>query len=158
MRIGIGYDIHRLCAGRPLIVGGVHIPYQRGLLGVSDADVLLHALIDALLGAAALGDIGAHFPEDAPSSQGADSMVMLRAACRLLAEHGYRPLNIDANIIAEQPRMAPYIQQMRVNIAAACDMEPGGVSVKAKTAEGLDAVGRGEALAAQVIVMIGDIA
>jgi 2-C-methyl-D-erythritol 2,4-cyclodiphosphate synthase len=153
-RIGIGYDIHRLVDGRTLLLAGVHIPFTKGLLGHSDADVLAHAVCDALLGAAALGDIGTHFPDTEPRWQSASSLDFLRHAVKLTVEKGYRVANLDATVMAEQPRLKPYIQAMREQLAAVLDVDLDCVSVKAKTSEGLDAIGRGEAMAAQAVVLI----
>ncbi len=154
MRIGQGCDIHALVPGRKLIIGGVDIPHRLGLLGHSDADVLLHALIDALLGAAALGDIGRHFPDTDERYRGADSRVLLRATVALLAQAGWRVGNIDATIIAQQPKMAPYIPRMVNNIAADLQVAEGCVNVKAKTAERLGFAGRGEGIAAEAVVLL----
>lgn len=154
MRIGLGYDVHRLVEGRPLIIGGVAIPYERGLLGHSDADVLLHAISDGLLGAAALGDIGKHFPDNDDSFKGADSLVLLARALDLVKNRGYVVNNVDSVIIAERPKMAPHIDDMRKNIANALEVAIDVVSVKATTTEGLGATGRGEGIAAQAIVSI----
>ena len=154
MRIGQGFDVHALVAGRKLIMGGVHVPYDRGLEGHSDADVLLHAICDALLGAAALGDIGKHFPDTDPGYKDADSRVLLRAVGRKVAEAGYTIGNIDATIIAQAPRMAPHIPKMVLNILADLDMKPGSVNVKATTTERLGFTGRGEGIAAQAVVLL----
>jgi 2-C-methyl-D-erythritol 2,4-cyclodiphosphate synthase len=153
-RIGIGYDIHQLVADRKLVLAGVNIPFTKGLLGHSDADVLAHAVCDALLGAAALGDIGTHFPDTDPRWQGASSLDFLRHAVKQIVEKGYGVANVDATVMAEQPRLKPYIQAMREQLAAVLEMDVDSVSVKAKTNEGLDAIGRGEAMAAQAIVLI----
>ncbi|NBS57281.1 MAG: 2-C-methyl-D-erythritol 2,4-cyclodiphosphate synthase [Betaproteobacteria bacterium] len=157
MRIGQGFDVHALVAGRKLIMGGVHVPYDRGLEGHSDADVLLHAICDALLGAAALGDIGKHFPDTDPGYKDADSRVLLRAVGRKVAEAGYTVGNIDATIIAQAPRMAPHIPKMVLNILADLDMKPGSVNVKATTTERLGFTGRGEGIAAQAVVLLAPI-
>ena len=157
MRIGQGFDVHALVAGRKLIMGGVHVPYDRGLEGHSDADVLLHAICDALLGAAALGDIGKHFPDTDPGYKDADSRVLLRAVGRTVAEAGYTIGNIDATIIAQAPRMAPHIPKMVLNILADLDMKPGSVNVKATTTERLGFTGRGEGIAAQAVVLLAPI-
>ena len=157
MRIGQGFDVHALVAGRKLIMGGVHVPYDRGLEGHSDADVLLHAICDALLGAAALGDIGKHFPDTDPGYKDADSRVLLRAVGRKVAEAGYTIGNIDATIIAQAPRMAPHIPKMVLNILADLDMKPGSVNVKATTTERLGFAGRGEGIAAQAVVLLAPI-
>ena len=154
MRIGQGFDIHALASGRKLIIGGVTIPYERGLAGHSDADVLLHAICDALIGAAALGDIGTHFPDTDPRFAGIDSRKLLREVVRLLREEGYRVINLDSTVIAQAPKLAPHIVAMRENIAADLGMPVGAVSVKAKTAEKLGALGRGEGISAQAMVLI----
>ena len=147
MRVGMGYDVHRLVEGRDLIIGGVKIPYEKGLLGHSDADVLLHAISDALLGAAALGDIGKHFPDTDPKFKGADSRVLLREVCRLLDEAGYRVENVDATIIAQAPKM-------RQNIADDLGIELSQVNVKATTEEGLGFTGTGEGISSQAICLL----
>ena len=154
MRIGQGFDVHALAAGRKLIVGGVAIPHDRGLAGHSDADVLLHAVCDALIGAAGLGDIGTHFPDTDPRYQDADSRTLLRAVARMLERKGWRVVNVDATIIAEAPRMAPHIPLMRENIAADLGIAPDQVNVKAKTSERLGSLGRGEGIAAQAVALI----
>jgi 2-C-methyl-D-erythritol 2,4-cyclodiphosphate synthase len=154
MRIGQGFDVHALVPGRRLVIGGVEIPYERGLLGHSDADVLLHAICDALLGAAALGDIGKHFPDSDPRYKGIDSRELLRHVGKLLGERGHRVGNVDATIIAQAPRMAPHIPGMVANIAADLGVEPASVNVKATTTEELGFTGRGEGIAAQAICLI----
>jgi 2-C-methyl-D-erythritol 2,4-cyclodiphosphate synthase len=154
MRIGQGFDVHRLAAGRRLVIGGVEIEHDRGLLGHSDADVLLHAICDALLGAAALGDIGKHFPDTDARFKGIDSRELLRQVAILLEDRGRRVVNVDATIIAEAPRMAPHIPRMVANIAADLGIEPHYVNVKATTTEGLGFTGRGEGIAAQAICLI----
>lgn len=154
MRIGQGFDIHVLVPNRRLVIGGVDIPFERGLQGHSDADVLLHAICDALIGAAALGDIGAHFPDTDPRYKGADSRDLLREVARLIASGGYEVANIDSTIIAESPKMAPHIAAMRANIAADLAIDVNRVNVKAKTAERLGAVGRGEGIAAEAIALL----
>ena len=154
IRVGQGYDVHRLVEGRKLILGGVEIPYARGLLGHSDADALLHAITDALLGAAALGDIGRHFPDTEPRYQGADSRVLLRAAVALLREKGWHPVNVDATIIAQQPKIAPHAAAMVKNIAVDLEISPNSVNIKGKTNECLGYLGAGEAIEAQAIVLI----
>jgi 2-C-methyl-D-erythritol 2,4-cyclodiphosphate synthase len=154
MRIGQGYDVHALVAGRKLVIGGVDIPHDKGLAGHSDADVLLHAICDALLGAAALGDIGWHFPDSDPQYGGADSRMLLRATAKKLAEAGYRIVNVDATIVAQAPRMAPHVAKMIGNIAADLGVQPAAVSVKATTTEKLGFAGRGEGIAAQAIALI----
>lgn len=153
-RIGIGYDIHRLVEGRKLMLGGVEINFELGLLGHSDGDSLSHAICDALLGAAGLGDIGTHFSDKDSRYAGIDSLLMLRQVCRLLAERRFQIENIDATIHAERPKMAPHIAAMRARLAQAMGIEETRLNIKAKTNEGLDAVGRGEAIAAQAIVLI----
>lgn len=153
-RIGNGFDVHRLVEGRRCIVCGVDIPYELGLLGHSDADVALHALADALLGAAALGDIGKHFPDTDPRYSGADSRVLLRAVVALLADKGFAPANVDVTIIAQRPKMLPYIEQMRSNIAADLAISADRVSVKATTTERLGFTGRGEGIASQASALI----
>ena len=153
-RIGQGYDVHRLVAGRPLILGGVTVPFERGLLGHSDADVLLHAVMDALLGAAALGDIGHLFPDTDPRYAGADSRELLREVAKVLAEAGYAVGNVDATLVAQRPRIAPYVPQMRENLASDLGLALDAVSVKATTEEGLGFTGRGEAMAAHAVALI----
>jgi 2-C-methyl-D-erythritol 2,4-cyclodiphosphate synthase len=153
-RVGIGNDIHRLVEGRKLILGGVEIPHERGLLGHSDGDSLTHAIIDALLGAAALGDIGSHFSDRDPRWAGADSLVFLRHVRELLEERGFEIANVDATILAERPKMAPHISEMKVRLAEAMKINESQINVKAKTNEGLDAIGRGEAIAAQAVALI----
>lgn len=157
IRIGQGSDIHALVEGRKLIVGGVDIPHERGLLGHSDADVLLHAVIDALLGAAALGDIGRHFPDTDERYRGVDSRVLLRATRELLAQSGWRVVNIDSTISAQRPKMAPHIPAMIANIAADLQIPEGAVSVKAKTGERLGFVGREEGISTQAVALIEQI-
>ena len=154
MRVGMGYDVHRLAAGRKLIIGGVEIPYEKGLLGHSDADVLLHAIMDALLGAAALGDIGKHFPDTDPEYEGISSIKLLEHVGRLLDEGGYVIENIDATIIAQRPKMRPHIDQMRENIAAALNIETEQVNVKATTEEGLGFTGTGEGISSQAVCAV----
>lgn len=154
MRIGTGYDVHRLTTERELILGGVAIPYEKGLLGHSDADVLLHAVMDALLGAAALGDIGKHFPDSAPEYKGISSVTLLKKVGELLADGGFLIENIDATIIAQAPKLRPYIDTMRENIANALEMDISCVSVKATTEEGLGFTGTGEGIAAQAVCML----
>ena len=157
MRIGMGYDVHRLTEGRDLILGGVKIPYEKGLLGHSDADVLLHAVMDALLGAAALGDIGKHFPDTDPAYEGASSMRLLEHVGKLLEERLYVVDNIDATIIAQRPKMAPHIEKMRRNVAAALHLELDQVNVKATTEEGLGFTGTGEGISAQAVACLDSI-
>lgn len=154
IRIGHGYDVHRLTEGRRLILGNVAIPYPLGLLGHSDADVLLHAIADALLGAAALGDIGKLFPDTDPQYQGADSLMLLRRVKIHLATAGYRIGNVDATVLAQAPKLAPYIGQMRANIARALDVALSDVSVKATTEEGLGFTGEGLGIAAHAVCLI----
>ena len=154
MRIGQGFDVHALVPGRKLIIGGVDIPFERGLLGHSDADVLLHAVTDALLGAAGLGDIGRHFPDSDARFKDADSRQLLRETARLVGEAGYRTVNVDATVIARAPRMAPHVAAMAANIAADIGIEAGCVNIKAKTTESLGFTGRGEGIAAQAIALI----
>ena len=154
MRIGQGYDVHRLTEGRDLILGGVKIPYEKGLLGHSDADVLTHAVMDALLGAAALGDIGMLFPDSDPAYEGADSIALLKKVGEVLEEHGYVVENIDSTVIAQKPKLLPYRPQMAENIAKALGLEISQVSVKATTEEGLGFTGAGEGIAAQAIALL----
>lgn len=154
MRIGHGYDVHRLTAGRKLIMGGVEIPWEKGLLGHSDADVLLHAIADALLGALALGDIGKHFPDTDPAFKGADSTKLLEHVVNLISKQGYQVGNLDATIVAQQPKMAPHIPAMRENIARACGVELDRINVKATTEEGLGFTGIGEGISAHAVVLI----
>ena len=154
MRIGHGYDVHRLVEGRRLILGGVEIPWEKGLLGHSDADVLTHALMDALLGAAALGDIGKLFPDKDPAYEGADSVELLRKDTALLREQGYRIANVDCTVIAQRPRLAPHIPEMRRRLAEAMELETDRVSVKATTEEGLGFTGEGLGIAAHAVALI----
>ncbi len=156
LRIGIGYDAHRLVEGRPLIIGGVSIPFGKGLEGHSDADVLAHAVTDALLGASAMGDIGMHFPDTDPAYAGADSMKLLQEVGKKLRGAGYTVINIDGIIIAQQPRMAEHIPRMRENIARALGLDMSRVSVKATTTEGMGFPGRGEGIAAQAAVLLAE--
>lgn len=157
MRIGMGYDVHRLSAGRKLIMGGVDIPYEKGLLGHSDADVLIHAIMDALLGAAALGDIGSHFPDTDPAYEGISSIRLLEHVGKLLSDHGYKIGNIDATIIAQKPKMRPHIDQMRDNISNALKIRPDQVGVKATTEEGLGFTGSGEGISAHAVCLLEQI-
>ncbi len=154
MRIGHGYDVHRLVEGRALILGGVAIPYAKGLLGHSDADVLTHAVMDALLGAAALGDIGQHFPDSDPAYKGADSLALARAVAQKLAAAGWRVGNLDATVLCQAPKLAPHIPAMRKNLAGALGLEPGQVSVKATTEERLGFTGAGEGIAAHAVALL----
>lgn len=154
MRIGHGYDVHRLVTGRKLMMGGVDVPYTKGLLGHSDADVLLHAISDAILGAIGEGDIGKHFPDTNPAFKGADSLKLLRHVMLLADEKGYRLGNVDATIVAQRPKMAQFIPQMRQNIATVLDAELGQVNVKATTTEELGFEGRGEGISAHAVVLM----
>ena len=154
MRIGHGYDVHRLVEGRKLIIGGVDIPWEKGLLGHSDADVLLHAIADAILGAIGEGDIGRHFPDTDPAYKGADSLKLLAYVVKLAAERGYRLGNIDATIIAQMPKMAPHIQTMRENIATTLNANLSQINVKATTEEGLGFSGAGAGIAAHAVVLM----
>ncbi len=154
MRVGMGYDVHRLVEERKLILGGVEIPYEKGLLGHSDADVLLHAIMDAMLGAAALGDIGRHFPDTDPAYKGADSMVLLQACREKLRAAGYRVHNLDALICAQAPKMAPHIETMRANIARALQLDVDAVNVKATTTERLGFVGDGSGISAYAVCLL----
>lgn len=154
MRIGHGYDVHRLCEKRKLIIGGVEIEYEKGLLGHSDADVLLHAVSDSLLGAAALGDIGCMFPDTDPEYKDADSLKLLKAVAQRLSDNGYKTVNIDATVIAQRPKLKPFIQEMRKNIASAVGVDTDCISVKATTEEGLGFSGAGEGIAAHSVCLI----
>lgn len=154
MRIGSGYDVHKLVEKRKLILGGVEIPYEKGLLGHSDADVLIHAIMDALLGAAALGDIGKHFPDSDDNFKNISSLVLLRNVCLLLKNSGYTTINIDSTIIAQRPKLAAYIDLMRSNIAEALEVSVDSVNVKATTEEGLGFTGSGEGIEAQAVCLI----
>lgn len=154
MRIGHGYDVHRLTEGRRLILGGVDIPWEKGLLGHSDADVLTHAVMDALLGAAGLGDIGRYFPDTDPTYAGADSLKLLEYVVKLLGERGFSVGNVDATILAQRPKLAPHIPQMRENLAQAMGVDPAWVNVKATTEEGLGFTGSGEGMAAHAVALI----
>jgi 2-C-methyl-D-erythritol 2,4-cyclodiphosphate synthase len=153
-RVGQGFDVHALVPGRKLILGGIEIPFERGLLGHSDADVLLHAITDALLGAAALGDIGAMFPDTDEQNRGADSRALLREVARRVRDAGWRVGNIDATVIAERPKIAPHVEAMREAIAECTGVERLAISVKGKTMEKLGALGRGEGIAAQAVVLL----
>ena len=153
-RIGHGYDVHRLTEGRKLILGGVEIPFEKGLLGHSDADVLLHAVSDALLGAAALGDIGRHFPDTDPSLLGIDSMILLKKTGEMLKEKGYTVSNVDATVIAQRPKLSPHIGKMRENIAEALGLLPEQVNVKATTEERLGFTGREEGISAHAVCLV----
>lgn len=154
MRIGTGYDVHKLVEGRKLILGGVEIPYEKGLLGHSDADVLLHAIMDALLGAAALGDIGQHFPDTDPEYEGADSLKLLAEVGKILRDAGYQIGNIDATAIAQRPKLMPYLPEMRQNVAGALGIDVSQVSIKATTEEHLGFTGRGEGISTQAVALI----
>ena len=153
-RIGIGYDIHRLVEGRELIIGGVKITHEKGLLGHSDADVLVHAIIDALLGALALDDIGTLFPDTDPQYKDADSMVLLRHVYQKVLNKGYKINNIDSNIIAQNPKMMPYIPKMKEALASLLELDPNDISIKAKTKEKLDAVGESKAIESNAVVLL----
>ena len=154
MRIGQGYDVHRLAENRKLILGGVEIEFEKGLLGHSDADVLAHAIMDAILGAAAMGDIGHLFPDTDPAYSGADSIALLREVCRRVREQGFAIGNIDATVMAQRPKLAPHIIKMRENIASACGIDIGCVSVKATTEEGLGFTGSGEGMSASAVCLL----
>lgn len=154
MRIGMGYDVHRLVEGRKLILCGVEIPYEKGLLGHSDADVALHAIMDALLGAAALGDIGKHFPDTDPAYEGASSMKLLKEVKKLLDEHCFVIENIDATIIAQRPKLLPYMEEMKKNVASALGLTGDRVNIKATTEEGLGFTGSGEGISAQAVCLL----
>lgn len=154
MRIGHGYDVHRLTENRKLILGGVEIPYEKGLLGHSDADVLVHAVMDSFLGALALGDIGKHFPDTDPKYKGADSIELLRRVCGLIKEHGYTLGNLDATIIAQAPKLLPFIPQMRENIAKACGCDVSQVNVKATTEEKLGFTGDGSGISSHCVALL----
>ena len=154
MRIGQGYDVHRLCAGRKLILGGVEIEYEKGLLGHSDADVLTHAIMDALLGAAALGDIGHLFPDNDPAFKDADSIVLLKKVCSVIRDKGYEIGNIDAMVIAQQPKLAPHITKMRENLSLACGIDVSQISVKATTEEKLGFTGSGEGMSSTAVCLL----
>ena len=156
MRIGHGYDVHRLVEGRALILGGVTVPFDRGLLGHSDADVLTHAVMDALLGAAALGDIGKLFPDSDAAYAGADSIALLERVTALLREHGWQVGNVDATVVAQAPRLAPYIPEMRRRLAEAMGLERGRVSVKATTEEGLGFTGSGQGISAMAVALLDE--
>lgn len=158
MRVGMGYDVHKLVEGRKLIMGGVEIPYEKGLLGHSDADVILHAIMDALLGAAALGDIGKHFPDTAAEYEGASSIELLKVVGKMLADKNYIIENIDGTIIAQRPKMRPYIDRMRENVADALGIDTDRVNIKATTEEGLGFTGNGEGISAQAVASINSVA
>lgn len=158
MRIGFGYDVHQLVEGRPLILGGIEIPYEKGLLGHSDADVLLHAICDALLGAVALGDIGAHFPDTDERWRGADSKMLLREVAKLVARQGYRIGNVDATVAIQAPKLRPYIDQMRQTIASILGIYMDEVSVKATTTERMGFVGTGQGVSAYAVTLVSPVA
>ncbi len=154
IRIGFGYDVHELVVGRALILGGVHLPFEKGLLGHSDADVLCHAIGDALLGSAALGDLGYHFPNSDPKFAGMSSLLLLKEIARMLRENGFAVNNIDSTVILEKPKLLPHIQQMRKNIANALNIRESQISIKATTAEKMGFVGRGEGIAAHACTLV----
>jgi len=153
-RIGIGYDIHRLVEGRKLMLGGVDVPFEKGLLGHSDSDVLTHAICDALLGAAALGDIGTHFPDSDPRWAGVSSLEFLARVVELVSQKGYRIGNVDATVMAERPKLMPYVQAMCENLGRVLKIDSDQINIKAKTNEGMESVGRGEAIAAQAVALL----
>jgi 2-C-methyl-D-erythritol 2,4-cyclodiphosphate synthase len=157
VRVGLGYDLHPLVEGRPLILGGVEIPFSKGLQGHSDADVLTHAIADALLGAAGLKDLGALFPDNDPAYHNASSLALLGQVVRKVVDARFRIGNVDSVIVAEAPKLAPYIDSMRVELANVMNIDPAQVSVKAKRAEGIDAIGRGEAMAAHAVCLVEDV-
>lgn len=157
MRVGIGYDVHKLVAGRPLILGGVDVPHEYGLLGHSDADVLLHAICDAMIGAAALGDIGTHFPDTSAEFKGISSMILLRRTAALLESHGFRVRNVDSTVVAQRPKLAPYIPRMKKEIAGKLGISTECVNVKGKTTETLGFAGREEGIAAYAVVLLEEI-
>ena len=154
MRIGIGYDIHRLVKGRSLILGGVSIAYEKGLLGHSDADVLTHAICDALLGAAGMGDIGTHFPDSDPQYKDISSLTLLSETCQRIADKGFRIINLDATLFAEKPKLAPHRQKMQTYLADTMNINPAEINIKATTTEGLGVIGKGEGIAAMCVVLI----
>ena len=157
IRVGYGYDVHRLVEERKLILGGVEIPFEKGLLGHSDADVLLHAVTDAMFGAAAMGDIGSHFPDTDPRYKGADSLLLLKECGKLLKQAGWQVENIDSTIVAQRPKLLPYVPQMRENIARVLDLTIDQVSIKGKTEEGLGFTGNGEGMAVHAVCLISKI-
>ncbi|MCD8211500.1 MAG: 2-C-methyl-D-erythritol 2,4-cyclodiphosphate synthase [Oscillospiraceae bacterium] len=157
MRIGQGYDVHRLVQDRELILGGVHVPFELGLLGHSDADVLTHAVMDALLGAAGLGDIGQHFPDDDPAYEGADSLILLKSVTDMITEAGWRVGNVDATVIAQRPKLAPYLPEMTENISRAMGVPVSAVNLKATTEEKLGFTGSGQGMAAQAVALLAEI-
>ena len=154
MRVGLGWDIHRLVAGRRLVLGGVIVPYEAGLLGHSDADAICHAVTDAILGAAAAGDIGRHFPDTDPAWRGASSIDLLRRAVEVIHRQGFRVANVDVVVIAERPKLAPYIDAMRANLAEALQVDVASVSIKGKTNEGVGDIGKGEAIATHAVALL----
>lgn len=154
MRIGQGFDVHRLVSGRKLVLGGVEVPYEMGLLGHSDADVLIHAIMDALLGAIGAGDIGVHFPDNDPVFKGIDSTVLLKRVTTLVKDHGFQIVNIDGTIIAQRPKLAGYIPQMRQRIAELAEIEVSQINIKATTTEGLGFTGRGEGIGALAVALV----
>ena len=154
MRVGIGYDIHRLIAGRALVLGGVSITFEKGLLGHSDADVLVHAICDALLGAAGLGDIGIHFPDSDPRYKNIDSLKLLAKSCSMMTEKGFHIINLDATVFAEAPKLASHHQEIKTTLAEAMRIKPDAINIKATTTEGLGIIGKGEGIAAMCIALI----
>jgi 2-C-methyl-D-erythritol 2,4-cyclodiphosphate synthase len=154
LRVGTGYDLHRLVSGRPLVLGGVTVPFERGLLGHSDADIVCHAVTDAVLGAAGLGDIGRHFPDTDPAWAGADSLVLLSRAAAIVHAAGYAVVNVDVTVIAQKPKLASHADAMRANLARALGCEAGQVSVKGKTNEGVDSMGAGDSMAAHAVALL----
>lgn len=154
MRVGLGYDAHRLVAGRPLILGGVGIPYAQGLLGHSDADVLSHAIGDALLGAVGAGDLGTHFPDKDPAYKNISSLILLERIMQIVRDRGFAPVNVDATLVAQQPRLAPHIPLMQANLAPILGLTPADVNIKATTTEQMGFAGRGEGLAAYAVVLV----
>ena len=154
MRVGLGYDAHRLVAGRPLILGGVEIPHAQGLLGHSDADVLSHAIGDALLGAVGAGDLGTHFPDKDPAYEGISSLILLERIMQIVRDRGFQPVNVDATIVAQEPRLAPHIPVMQANLAPILGLTPADVNVKATTTEHMGFAGRGEGMAAYAVVLV----
>jgi 2-C-methyl-D-erythritol 2,4-cyclodiphosphate synthase len=154
LRIGNGYDLHRLIAGRPLLLGGVRVPFEKGLIGHSDADAVCHAVTDAILGAAGAGDIGRHFPDNDPAFKDANSLDLLRAASDIVRSAGYRIVNIDLIVIAQQPKLAPHVEAIKISLAAALGCEPDQISVKGKTNEGVDSTGAGESIAVHAVALL----
>jgi 2-C-methyl-D-erythritol 2,4-cyclodiphosphate synthase len=154
MRVGLGYDAHRLVAGRPLILGGVEIPHAQGLLGYSDADVLSHAIGDALLGAVGAGDLGTHFPDKDPAYEGISSLILLERIMQIVRDRGFAPVNIDATLVAQQPRLAPHIPAMQANLAPILGLTPADINIKATTTEQMGFTGRGEGMAAYAVVLV----